>query len=151
MSITCPVCGAALAADAGSCPACGFKLQGSTQSFKPITLEGEVAAPAPAPEAAPAPARASLRVVRGPQTGVVFDLGSEALSVGRNPQCGLFLNDMTVSREHAEFVPDADGWVIKDCNSFNGVWVNNKSVSSHKLSSGDIIQIGAFCLQYQAE
>lgn len=147
MSTVCPVCGTALEEGAAACPACGFKLQGATQSFQPIALEEEVPAAAPAP----APSRAILRVVRGPQTGAAFELGGEKLSIGRNPQCGLFLNDMTVSRQHAELIPAGGAWIIKDCNSFNGVWVNNKSVDEHTLRSGDIVQIGAFCLQYQDE
>ena len=147
MSTVCPVCGSELSDNVAACPACGFKLQGSTQSFQPISLDQQV----PAAEPAPAPAHATLRFVRGPQTGVVFDLGDEPLSVGRNPQCGLFLNDMTVSREHAELIPSAGGWTIKDCNSFNCVWVNNSNITEHALKAGDVIQIGAFCLQYQDE
>lgn len=147
MTESCPVCGSTLPTNSAACPACGFKLQGSTQSFQPITLDEDV----PAVEHEPAPSHATMRVVRGPQTGVVFDLGDEPLSIGRNPQCGLFLNDMTVSRQHAELVPVNGGWVIKDCNSFNGVWINNKSIDEHALKPGDIVQIGAFCLQYQDE
>ncbi len=147
MSTVCPVCGSALTEGAAVCPACGFKLQGSTQSFQPIALDEEVSASEPVQ----APTHATMRVVRGPQTGVVFDLGDQPLSIGRNPQCGLFLNDMTVSRQHAELIPAKDGWVIKDSNSFNGVWINNKSIVEHALKSGDIVQIGAFCLQYQDE
>lgn len=147
MSTVCPVCGSALAEGVAACPACGFKLQGSTQSFQPISFGSEVSAAT----AAPTPAHATLRVVRGPQTGVVFELGDEPMSIGRNPQCGLFLNDMTVSRQHAELVPTGESWIIKDCNSFNGVWVNNRNIAEHTLAPGDIVQIGAFCLQYGNE
>ena len=94
--------------------------------------------------------QAELRVVRGPQTGVAFQLGDRGLTVGRSPQCDIFLNDMTVSREHAVIEPvDGGGYVIRDENSFNGVWVSNDSIDEHRLASGDIIQIGAFLLLYQ--
>ena len=126
------------------CPSCGFKLLGSTQRFAPVTLGDEaIAAPVKGP------GRAALRVVRGPQTGVTYQLGDQALTIGRSPQCDLFLNDMTVSREHASVEPADGGYVIRDENSFNGVWVSNDSIDEHRLASGDIIQIGAFLLLYQ--
>lgn len=147
MTSSCPVCGNEVPNNAGACPSCGFKIQGSTQSFQPIALEQEPVQPEPAP----APAKATLRVVRGPQTGAVFELGESPMTMGRNPQCDLFLNDMTVSRQHAVLVSKDGEWIIKDDNSFNGVWINNKSVDSQVLNAGDIVQIGAFCLQYQCD
>lgn len=147
MSDTCPVCGGTIPGDAGACPACGFKVQGATQSFMPIAFSDEANdAPAATPDK-----RAVLRVVRGPQTGISFELGKPHLSVGRNPQCDIFLNDMTVSRQHASLDLEKGNWVISDQNSFNGVWVKNTSVSQHTLEVGDIVQIGAFCLQFDYE
>lgn len=149
MSETCPVCRNELPPEAAACPYCGFKLLGSTQRFAPVALDDEplAAKPAPAPSA-----QAELRVVRGPQTGVSFRLGDEPLSVGRSPQRDVFLNDMTVSREHALIEPVDGGHAVRDLNSFNGTWVNNDSVDAPRtLKNGDVIQIGAFCLVYQTE
>ena len=99
-----------------------------------------------------APARATLNVVRGPQVGISFVLTGEPVTIGRSPQRDVFLNDMTVSREHALIEPCEGGYAIHDTNSFNGVWVNNDSVDApRKLCNGDVIQIGAFCLLYQEE
>ena len=56
---------------------------------------------------------------------------------------------MTVSREHASVEPADGGYVIRDANSFNGVWVNNDSVEARALRPGDFIQIGTFCMQYE--
>ena len=146
MSENCPVCGNPVNPGDALCPSCGFKLLGSTQRFAPVTLGDEaIAAPVKGP------GRAALRVVRGPQTGVTYQLGDQALTIGRSPQCDLFLNDMTVSREHASVEPADGGYVIRDANSFNGVWVNNESVETRRLVSGDVIQIGAFCLVYKEE
>ncbi|HIT44585.1 MAG TPA: FHA domain-containing protein [Candidatus Aphodovivens excrementavium] len=147
MTQLCPVCGSAMPADATSCAACGFKLQGATQSFQPINLDSDIA-DASVNEVK---SKAILRVVRGPQTGVSFVLEKSPISVGRNPQCDIFLNDMTVSREHARIESVGSNWVITDTNSFNGVWVRNTSVERHTLEPGDIIQIGAFCLLFQVE
>ena len=87
--------------------------------------------------------------MRGPQTGVELELKEGILTIGRDPSCDLFLNDTTVSRLHARIEVGGKGVVITDQNSFNGVWVNNKSVASRVLADGDIVQIGVFCLLYQ--
>ena len=146
MNDTCPVCGNTVQPQDSICPACGFKLLGSTQQFQPITLPEEQPVVVPEKES-----KASLHVVRGPQVGVVFKLGQDTLSIGRDPNCDIFLNDMTVSRAHAELTPTRNGSLISDKNSFNGVWVNNKNVESHVLKPGDILQIGTFCLVFREE
>lgn len=142
MGDICPVCSHAVSANDAVCPTCGFKLLGATQAFKPLAMEEEAAVEA-------TPAHASLNVVRGPQVGITFDLGAEELTVGRSPHCSIFLNDMTVSRMHATIEPEAGCYVIRDANSFNGVWVNNESVAARALRPGDMIQIGTFCMRYE--
>lgn len=147
MSEVCPVCAASVPDGAAICPSCGFKFAGATQSFSPFAIEdGEVSS-----AQAPAPSEATLRVVRGPQTGTVFTLRRAPLTVGRNPSCDIFLNDMTVSRMHATIMPVEGGFTISDEHSFNGVWIDGKSVESARLADGCIIQIGAFCLLYQED
>lgn len=147
MSETCPVCGSVVGEGDAACPACGFKLIGATQRFSPVSAGDSDAA---APEDAK-PRRARLRVVRGPQPEVVFELEDREMSIGRNPQCDIFLNDMTVSRSHARIAPGALGYEVEDANSFNGLWVNNRSVDAATLRPGDMLQIGAFCLAYEEE
>ena len=56
---------------------------------------------------------------------------------------------MTVSRDARAIEPESGGYVIRDANSFNGVWVNNDSVEARALRPGDFIQIGTFCMQYE--
>ena len=144
MAHTCPVCQAHIQPSDSSCPQCGFKLLGATQQFTPVSIEdqGRVAAGKPEREAV-------LRVVRGPQAGVVYKLVKSDMSIGRSPHCAIFLNDMTVSRMHATLRYESGTYVIADENSFNGVWVNNANVESKALKSGDFIQIGAFCLLFE--
>ncbi len=146
MNTVCPVCNGPVEPQSAACPHCGFKLLGTTQRFEPLSLDGKPLAPAAIPQAT-----AVLHVVRGPQTGVTFQLGDKPLSIGRSPQCDIFLNDMTVSREHARIEPAEGGYAICDQNSFNGVWVENKSVDRYQLQNGDVIQIGTFCLVYKEE
>ena len=98
------------------------------------------------PPAPPARRETVLTVIRGPQTGVAFVLEPRTLVVGRDPQCDVFLNDMTVSRDHARIEPAGSAFQIVDDDSYNGVWVNNKNVRSALLHDGDFLQIGAFGL-----
>ena len=144
MALTCPVCNNPLEAGAASCPHCGYHALGSTQSFTPLKFGADGSL-----QNEPVAQSFDLRIVRGPQTGVDIALHPGNLSVGRDPQCDIFLNDMTVSRTHATIEVSAKGCVIRDEKSFNGVWVNDRSVDTCLLKSGDVIQIGAFCLVYR--
>lgn len=146
MNIVCPVCNNPVDSQAVSCPTCGFKLLGTTQRFRPLTFTENSFSAVVKPCTS-----ALLHVARGPQTGVDFPLKNTSLSIGRSPQCDIFLNDMTVSRRHALIEPSEGNYVIRDTNSFNGLWVNNVSVNAHVLQNGDIVQIGSFCLVYKEE
>lgn len=144
----CPICGNAAPLQAAACPLCGYRFIDATHKFEAISLE-------PEPEAAKQdgtdkPANdVLLRVIRGPKTGVSYKIEKTISSVGRSPQCDIFLNDMTVSREHALIAATEKGYVITDRKSYNGLWVNNKLVDSAVLKSGDLIQIGEFCLMFE--
>ncbi|WP_283170478.1 FHA domain-containing protein [Curtanaerobium respiraculi] len=141
----CPVCNGPLQPTDTVCPACGFKLAGATEEFKPIDLaEDETAA------AADKRTPGTLTVVRGPaQINTVYSLENREMSVGRSPQCDIFLNDMTVSREHAVVQPVGTEYAIRDADSFNGVWINNENIAQAVMKDGDLVQIGAFILAYQ--
>ena len=149
MEKICPVCNQAVSPLDAVCPSCGFKLHGSTEAMDPLKLDASGAAVASnTGRIRPA----SLTVLKGPQVGVRIDL-SESLGtmmVGRSPRCEVFLNDMTVSREHASIESTDAGWQITDQNSYNGTWINNTNITSTILKNGDIIQIGAFCLRFNS-
>ena len=137
---TCPVCRNAVNEKDETCPACGYRLVESTQKFVPISISEM-----PSSTSATKGATAELRVVRGPQTGIALELTEGTMTLGRDPSCDIFLNDMTVSRKHASIETNEKGCIIRDTNSYNGVWVNDKMIESCLLVSGDVIQIGAFC------
>ena len=146
MDERCPVCNNPIDATGGTCPACGFRHVETTQSFQPVTLsETDIISAVEKPAT-----KAVLRVVRGPQIEMAFHLEGGSYSIGRSPDCKIFLNDMTVSRNHADITQTDEGFSIKDRNSFNGVWINNVNTNEAILCEGDIIQIGAFCLLFQA-
>lgn len=144
MTTACPICNNELHDGASVCPACGYRMVGSTMSFTPVSIGADAPVKKDADEQ-----RYELRVVRGPQTGIDIELKLGTLSVGRDPACDIFLNDMTVSREHAEIEVTGDSCIIKDMNSFNGVWVNDRMVDVCLLKSGDLLQIGSFCLLFR--
>ena len=146
MSGRCPICNGELTEGAAACPTCGYRISGATQRFAFVKTDGD---PVVAEQPVPVNQKRDLKVVRGPQTGIEITLSEGTLSLGRDPRCDVFLNDMTVSRNHAELEVKPDGCILRDNNSFNGVWVNDRSVETCLLKSGDLIQIGAFCLMYR--
>lgn len=145
MTKYCPVCENPLQEAANVCPQCGFKLIEATQEFHPVALDSsDYANTQPSEQTS-----ATLLVVRGPQVGISFKLANKELTVGRSPDCDIFLNDMTVSRSHAHIIPSGNSYQISDDNSYNGVWVNNVNVAKTLLKDGDVVQIGAFSLIYK--
>lgn len=147
MSEVCPVCNSTVEAEDEACSVCGYHFLGSTQKFQPVNVSSEDLAR----DSKKLSTKAQLRVVRGPQIAAMFALEDKPLTIGRSPQCEIFLNDMTVSREHARIEPVEAGHKITDLNSYNGVWIDNESVESSILKEGDILQIGVFCLVYQKD
>jgi pSer/pThr/pTyr-binding forkhead associated (FHA) protein len=94
-------------------------------------------------------AGAALLVVRkGPNEGSKYMLDAEVTRAGRHPDSDIFLDDITVSRRHAEIVRRADGFHVLDVGSLNGTYVNRDRVEDAKLSNGDELQIGKFKLVF---
>jgi hypothetical protein len=89
---------------------------------------------------------AVLVVLRGPQEGARFDLdpSTPLVVVGRAPECDLFLDDVTVSRRHAEVQVTDGGWELVDAGSLNGSYVNRRRIDRQVLVGGDEVQIGKY-------
>ena len=95
------------------------------------------------------PAGSALLVVkRGPNAGSRFLLDQATTSAGRHPDSDIFLDDVTVSRRHAEFRLEASEFQVVDVGSLNGTYVNREPVDSALLSNGDEVQIGKFRLVF---
>ncbi|QGU07322.1 Oxoglutarate dehydrogenase inhibitor [Corynebacterium occultum] len=95
------------------------------------------------------PEGAALLVVkRGPNAGARFLLDQQATSAGRHPESDIFLDDVTVSRRHAEFRINDGEFEVVDVGSLNGTYVNREPRNSQVLQSGDEIQIGKFRLVF---
>ena len=91
---------------------------------------------------------ALLVVKRGPNAGSRFLLDRDTTSAGRHPDSDIFLDDVTVSRRHAEFRREGGEFVVIDVGSLNGTYVNREPVDQAVLANGDEVQIGKFRLVF---
>ncbi len=94
------------------------------------------------------PSSALLIVQHGPTAGARFLLDAERTTVGRHPKADIFLDDVTVSRKHAEFLSSPNGYLVRDVGSLNGTYVNRVRIDEALLVAGDEVQIGKFRLTY---
>jgi pSer/pThr/pTyr-binding forkhead associated (FHA) protein len=97
------------------------------------------------------PAGSALLIVqRGPNAGSRFLLDTDVVTAGRHPDSDIFLDDVTVSRRHAEFRRDGDRTRVRDVGSLNGTYVNRDRIDEVVLAGGDEVQIGKYRLVYYA-
>ena len=147
----CPNCEHLNEANANFCSRCGSPMGSveaeATATLTPIEVETEEEAHIRDLE----PGQACLIVRRGPAAGTKFTLDSDTVTVGRHPQSDIFLNDITVSRRHAELRREGSGYIVADLGSLNGSYVNRARVDSSPLRSGDELQIGKFRLLFLAK
>jgi hypothetical protein len=135
----CQRCGALLARDESTGPATATYRIDESGELVPVELD-EVVAHGPA------------LVIRagGGRAGENFSLEGERMSIGRRPESDVFLDDVTVSRDHALLIKRTDHWHLDDCGSLNGTYVNRSRIDSHRLEEGDEVQIGKYKLTYHA-
>ena len=149
----CPECGSEVTPRMRFCAECGTRLvfSQSTVSYAPSFGDEEDAAAAArdAPEGA---ALIELDQVEGTAGRRMHDIGDELVTVGRSPESNIFLDDVTVSRQHAEIFkreqPDGKGFRIRDAGSLNGTYVNRVRVDSVDLRNGDEIQVGKYRFKF---
>ncbi len=92
---------------------------------------------------------ALLVVVSGPDAGAQILLDTDVVTVGRSPNADIFLDDVTVSRKHAEFVRTPSGFTLRDTGSLNGTYVGRQLIDSVELRNGADVQIGKFRMIFQ--
>jgi pSer/pThr/pTyr-binding forkhead associated (FHA) protein len=150
VALHCPECGFVNPAGANYCQKCGAFLTddlspGSTTAQYDLgeTSEGESVNPSEASPDGP-----SLVIRTGGRAGDSFTLDGDRFTVGRDTDSDVFLDDVTVSRNHAVIVRRADGLHIDDLGSLNGSYVNRRRIESHFLADGDELQIGKFKLTF---
>ncbi|MHB8868440.1 MAG: FHA domain-containing protein [Thermoleophilia bacterium] len=148
--IACPKCGMENHGDSNFCSRCGSRLvvrdlAETTVTYAPLADEEQ---PAGAPDTLSGRIATLLIRTGGGREGEQIPLDTDILTIGRNPESHLFLDDVTVSRHHARVIRDATGFVVEDLNSLNGTYVNRGRVERYHLADGDEVQIGKYKLAY---
>ena len=155
----CTKCGRQNPPDSHFCGHCGSPLDRGAESATETTstialqaLDGEhdeeqAAEDAAAVEGLPT-GSALLVVKRGPNAGSRFLLDKDVTTAGRHPESDIFLDDVTVSRRHAEFRREGGVFTVRDVGSLNGTYVNRERVESATLANADEVQIGKFRLVF---
>jgi hypothetical protein len=161
-SVYCTRCGQENPEGARFCSHCGMPLTHGAAEHGPdttstISLAGgelaeseygdETLADAATLDSLPA-GTALLVVRRGPNAGSRFLLDSDLTLVGRHPESDIFLDDVTVSRRHAEFYRQGGRFTVRDVGSLNGTYVNRERIEETDLNSGDEVQVGKFRLVF---
>jgi pSer/pThr/pTyr-binding forkhead associated (FHA) protein len=164
----CTQCGHQNPEGARFCSQCGSRLEAAGAGDRPGETTATITFGAPAKDAAEhrderslsdsdaaavdaLPAGSALLVVqRGPSAGSRFLLDTDVVSAGRHPDSEIFLDDVTVSRRHAEFRRTPEGYLVADVGSLNGTYVNRDRIDEVVLQGGDEVQIGKYRLVYFA-
>ena len=152
----CPECGFVNAEGANYCQKCGaflgatgdipagetteaYTVDDATGEMRPVDLDR-------------VSSEGATLVIRsgGGRGGETFPVDGERMTIGRNPDAEIFLDDVTVSRDHAVLVRRSGAWYLDDSGSLNGTYVNRRRIDSHKLEDGDELQVGKYKLTYLA-
>jgi pSer/pThr/pTyr-binding forkhead associated (FHA) protein len=148
--IYCQECGFQNPEAANYCARCGALLvkdEGGTETTQTFTPDDGEETPPDALEDLGITGPALVVRSGGGRAGETFHPEAET-SIGRSPDCGIFLDDVTVSRKHAVIVERDGGFVVEDQGSLNGTFVNRRRVESAKLEDGDELQIGKYRLTF---
>ena len=150
MALHCAECGFINPEGANYCQKCGALIDreesgeattatyrvGETGDFIPVDIEEM------------ADSGAAL-VIRAGGAGESFAVKGEQMTIGRRPDSAVFLDDITVSRDHALLVKRGREWCLDDCGSLNGTYVNRQRIDSQRLADGDELQIGKYKLTFR--
>ncbi len=153
--VFCNQCGHANPDNANFCSSCGAVLdvRGQDRTITLAPVEPEVGPPSDEVSVAldDLPENTGMLVVkRGPGAGSKFVLDRPVVSAGRHPESDIFLDDVTVSRRHAELVRRPNGYVLRDAGSLNGTYLNRERIEEAVIANGDEVQIGRFKLVFLA-
>ena len=148
--VYCPECGFQNPEAANYCSKCVSLLRVDDPGQETMTLSPEELADDPGAALQDLSGTGPALVVRsgGGRAGESFLLSDERTLIGRSPECDVFLDDVTVSRDHALVVKRGGDFYLDDLGSLNGTYVNRRRIESHRLADGDELQIGKYKLTF---
>jgi pSer/pThr/pTyr-binding forkhead associated (FHA) protein len=135
----CSSCGNALTTDVDEPTTVTFQIDTSDKDDATLTLELDEI-----------PSDGLLVVTHGTNAGSQFALNPEVTTAGRHPESDIFLDDITVSRRHAEIRREGAGFVVRDVGSLNGTYLNRERIDDAPLEDRDELQVGKFRLVFVA-
>jgi hypothetical protein len=152
VALHCPECGFVNPEGANYCQKCGALVErpdggeattatyrvGETGDFIPVDLD----------EISDDGAALVIRAGGG-RAGESFAVRGDQMTIGRRPDSAVFLDDITVSRDHALLVKRGSEWYLDDCGSLNGTYVNRQRIDSQQLADGDELQVGKYKLTFR--
>ena len=155
MAVHCPECGFDNADGANYCQKCGAFIGGQedkpaesqTATYRIDETTGELV-PVDVDEVVAHEGAALVVRAGGGRVGESFALDGDRMTIGRRPDSAVFLDDVTVSRDHALLVKRSGDYYLDDLGSLNGTYVNRHRIESHRLEDGDELQVGKFKLTY---
>ena len=151
----CSRCGHPNSESSNYCSSCGFDLNRSaeepTSELDAVHIDDPVE-PEVQPDMDPGDElNASFVVKRGATAGSRYLMTDNFTTIGRHPESSIFLDDVTVSRRHAEVRREGEAILLNDVGSLNGTYLNRKRIETASLRSGDEVQIGKFKLVFLTE
>jgi hypothetical protein len=152
MALHCTECGFVNVEGANYCQRCGALLERAASAGEPVTATYRIdeAGELVPVELGEVTARGPALVIRagGGRVGESFAVDRERTSIGRRPEAEVFLDDVTVSRDHALLIRRGEQWFLDDMGSLNGTYVNRSRIESQRLEEGDEVQIGKYKLTF---
>jgi hypothetical protein len=148
--VYCPECGFQNPEAANYCAKCGALLVRDSGAETTMTYTPDDGEDDPAEILEDLGVKGPALVVRsgGGRAGETFHPEGERTTIGRSPDCEIFLDDVTVSRKHAVLTQRDDGFFIEDLGSLNGTFLNRHRIESGRLNDGDELQIGKYRLMF---
>jgi hypothetical protein len=148
--VFCPNCGYRNSEGVNYCVRCGASLIAEQPDSQTTMNYAPGESPEALPPLSPATPEQATLVIRsgGGRAGETYPLTAERTTIGRHPGSDVFLDDVTVSRNHAIVTREADAYVISDQGSLNGTYVNRRRIERQTLLDGDELQIGKYKLTF---
>jgi hypothetical protein len=153
MANHCPECGFVNAEGANYCQKCGAFVGPKESPKDPVTATYRIdetgdLIPVEIDEVVAEEGAALVIRAGGGRVGESFPLDGDRITIGRRPDCAVFLDDVTVSRDHALLVRRGGDWHLDDLGSLNGTYVNRHRIETHHLQDGDELQVGKYKLTF---